>query len=166
MNFFQQQKLLNFFWITKIIINMMQKLKKLFFVEYFQLIRVENTWNINIWKTCLPFCFIQTKIEKHKLTVPVAFFQVTWGRGNPSALHSNFASLPWAKALSVGSRIQRGGTKMRKKKCELQFATENWQYILILSKIEALYVTLKYFSTKKNYNDDLLTNFLFEQRFS
>jgi len=42
--------------------------------------------------------------------VPGAFFQEIWGLGNPSALHSILASFPWAKALSVGSTIQRGGT--------------------------------------------------------
>lgn len=35
---------------------------------------------------------------------------MTWGLGKPSALHSTRASEPWANALSVGSRIQRGGT--------------------------------------------------------
>lgn len=42
--------------------------------------------------------------------LPTAFFQVTWGLGNPSALHSTLASDPWAKALSVGSSIHLGGT--------------------------------------------------------
>lgn len=42
--------------------------------------------------------------------IPAAFFHPRDGRGKPSALHSRRASLPRAKALSVGSTIQRGGT--------------------------------------------------------
>lgn len=45
--------------------------------------------------------------------LPVAFFHVTEGFGKPSALHSIAASEPWAKALSVGSKIHLGGTKSR-----------------------------------------------------
>ncbi len=44
------------------------------------------------------------------MQVPAAFFHATVGLGNPSALHSILASLPWANALSVGSTIHRGGT--------------------------------------------------------
>lgn len=44
--------------------------------------------------------------------IPSALFHVTWGFGKPSALHSTWASEPCAKALSVGSKIQRGGTEM------------------------------------------------------
>lgn len=44
--------------------------------------------------------------------IPDARFHVTEGLGKPSALHSTLASLPCANALSVGSIIQRGGTKI------------------------------------------------------
>lgn len=42
--------------------------------------------------------------------LPDALFHVTEGLGKPSALHSTLASLPWANALSVGSKIHLGGT--------------------------------------------------------
>ena len=43
--------------------------------------------------------------------VPEAFFQETLGCGNPSALQSTLASLPWANCLSVGSTVHLGRTK-------------------------------------------------------
>lgn len=46
------------------------------------------------------------------IDIPAAFFHPRLGRGKPSALHSRRASLPKAKALSVGSTIHRGGTVM------------------------------------------------------
>lgn len=52
----------------------------------------------------------KSRLTKQVLYKPAARFHVTEGLGKPSALHSILASLPWAKALSVGSRIQRGGT--------------------------------------------------------
>jgi len=64
------------------------------------------------------------KVGGNSRHLPEALFHVTWGFGKPSALQSTLASVPWAKALSVGSRIQRGGTaektiQVRNRACKL-----------------------------------------------
>jgi hypothetical protein len=88
--------------------------------------------------------------------LPAALFHVTWGLGNPSALHSTLASLPWANALSVGSKIHLGGTVCKARHPSVIHSDSlNDNYLstilLNLKRMKDLYVNKKSLYNLYNY---------------